>query len=122
MFSSSFILRLIYLIFACAGAILPTISNIKFIKSYGPGFDINTFISMASANPAAESLSRDLFIGATVVIIWIISETRRLKMKNLWIVLLSSVTIAFAFAVPFFLYLRELRLIELEKEGLKLNI
>ncbi len=34
-----------------------------------------------------------------------IVESRRLQMRNLWLVLLSSVTIAFAFAAPF-LFLR----------------
>tara|TARA_Y100001968_G_C19397034_1_gene738927 strand:+ start:1436 stop:1765 length:330 start_codon:yes stop_codon:yes gene_type:complete len=107
---------------AILGAILPTLSNIEFIKYYGPGFDVISFISMANINPASASLSRDLFIGASAVTIWIVSESRRLRMKNLWIVLLSTFTIAFAFAAPFFLYLRELRLIELEKEGISVDL
>ncbi len=111
-----------YLFLAILGAILPTLSNIEFIKYYGPGFDVISFISMANINPASASLSRDLFIGASAVTIWIVSESRRLRMKNLWIVLLSTFTIAFAFAAPFFLYLRELRLIELEKEGISVDL
>ena len=96
---------------------MPTLANIEFIRSYGPSFDIKTFIDLANSNPAAQSLSRDLFVGASAVTIWIISESRRLEMKNLWIVLLSSFTIAFAFSAPLFLYLRERRFIELIKKG-----
>ena len=115
-------LRWLYLALAIAGAILPTLSNIDFAISYGPGFDIAKFISMANINPAAQSLSRDLFISASAVTIWIVSESKRLKMRNLWLVIISTFTIAFAFAAPLFLYLRELRLLEMEREGLDIAI
>jgi signal transduction histidine kinase len=39
-------------------------------------------------------------------------------MRHLWLVLLSSVTIAFAFAAPLFLCLRERRLAELAREAI----
>ena len=104
----------IYLILSVAGAILPTLANIEYMKLYGPGFDVSNFIALANINPAASSLSRDLFIGATSFFIWIIIESKRLQMKNLWIVVLGTFTIAFAFAAPLFLLLRELRLSEIE--------
>ncbi len=95
------------------------LANIDFMKSYGPGFNIASFIEMANINPAAQSLSRDLFLGAGAVTIWMFTEKKRLKMKNFWIVILTTFTIAFACAAPLFLFLRELRLIELEKLGFK---
>ena len=105
----------IYLSLSVLGAILPTISNIKFFREYGPNFDITLFIKMANSNPASQSLSFDLLISATAVFIWILIEARRLKMKNIWIVILGTFTIAFAFSAPLFLFLRERRLIELEE-------
>ena len=77
---------------------------------------------MANVNPAAQSLSRDLVIGAGSITIWIVLESRRLKMKNLWIVLVGTFLVAFAFAAPFFLFLRERRLLELEREGTVVDI
>ena len=108
-------LQWIYLALAVVGAIFPWLANAEFIRDYGQAFDLAQFIELANANPAARSLSRDLLIGATAVTIWIISEARRLKMRGLWIVLLGSVTIAFAFAAPFFLFLRERRLLEISR-------
>lgn len=108
-------LQWIYLALAVAGAIFPWLANAEFIRDYGQAFDLAQFIELANANPAARSLSRDLLIGATAVTIWIITEARRLKMRGLWIVLLGSVTIAFAFAAPFFLFLRERRLLEISR-------
>ena len=109
-------LKWIYLLLAILGAVLPTLANIEFARSYGPSFDIKLFLELANNNPASQSLSRDLFIGATAVFVWIISESKRLKMKNLWVVILTTFMIAFAFSAPFFLYLRELRIEEMNRD------
>ena len=116
------LLSVIYLIFAILGAILPTLANIDFAQNYGPGFDISKFIELANVNPAAQSLSRDLMVSAGAITVWIVAESRRLKIKYLWLVILTSFTIAFAFSAPLFLFLRERRLIELEKEGVLIDI
>ena len=107
----------IYLALAVAGAVLPWLANLAFIRSTGQPFDLALFVQQANANPAAQSLSRDLAVGATAVTLWMVVESRRLKMRGLVWVLLSCVTVAFAFGAPFFLYLRERRLQELAREG-----
>jgi hypothetical protein len=107
----------VYLALAMAGGVLPWMANIAFMQEYGSAFDLKVFIGLANANPAAQSLSRDLLVGATAVTTWMIVESKRLGMRHLWLVLLSSVTIAFAFAAPFFLFLRERRLAELARGG-----
>ena len=109
-------LKWVYLLFAILGAVLPTLANIEFARTYGPSFDIKLFIDLANNNPASQSLSRDLLIGASAVFVWIISESKRLQMKNLWIVILTTFTIAFAFSAPLFLYLRELRIEEMNRD------
>ena len=115
-------LKWVYLLLAIFGAVLPTLANIEFAKNYGPFFDIQLFIELANNNPASQSLSRDLFIGSTAILVWIISESNRLEMKNLWIVILATFTIAFAFSAPLFLFLRELRIEELNRDKINLNI
>ena len=107
----------IYLSLALLGALLPMLANIDFMRTYGPGFDILQFIKLANSNPASQSLSRDLIIFASTFVFWMINESRRLSIKHLWIVLLSSVTIAIAFAAPLFLFLRERRMIEIDSQG-----
>ena len=106
----------LYLLLAIAGGVLPWMANIDYIKAYGGGFDLAQFAALANANPAAQSLSRDLLVGASAITIWMVVESRRLQMRHLWLVLLSAGTIAFAFAAPFFLFLRERRLAELARE------
>ena len=110
---NKYILSYLYLLLSILGAILPMISNFNFAMEYGTNFDINQFIQLANANPAAESISRDLLIGASAVFIWIVNESRKLNMKNMWIVYVGTFLIAFAFSAPFFLFLRERRIIEM---------
>ena len=97
---------------------LPGLANLEVIHTYGQTIDIGQFVRLANGNPAAQSLSRDLAIGATAITIWMVSESRKLRLRGLGWVLLSCVTIAFAFGAPMFLYLRERRLAELERQGL----
>ena len=91
-------------------------ANFDFAIEYGNSFDIKNFISLANANPAAQSISRDLLVGATAVFIWIVNESKKLNIKNMWIVYIWTFLIAFAFSAPFFLFLIERRIIEIEKK------
>lgn len=109
-------IRDLYLALAVAGGILPWLANLEFMRTYGASFDLGLFVRLANANPAAASLSRDLAVGAAAVTIWMVSESKRLGMRGLTWVLLSCVTIAFAFGCPLFLYLRERRLDELQRQ------
>jgi hypothetical protein len=108
-------IRWLYLALAICGAVLPWMANLAFIQSYGSPLDLGLFLRLASANPAAQSLSRDLAVASSAVIVWMVIESRRLGMRGLPWVLLSCITIAFACGAPLFLYLRERRLDELAK-------
>ena len=110
---NKYIISYLYLFISILGAIFPMISNYNFVMEYGSSFDINQFIQLANANPAAESISRDLLIGASAIFIWIVNESRKLNMKNMWIVYAGTFLIAFAFSAPFFLFLRERRILEM---------
>ncbi len=107
----------LYLALAVAGAVLPWLANLEFIQLSDGAFDLGLFLRLANANPAAQSLSRDLFIGASAVTIWMVAEARRLEVKGLAICLLCCVTLAFACGAPLFLFLRERRLQELEQSN-----
>jgi hypothetical protein len=56
-------------------------------------------------------------IASSAITVWIVMESRRLRMRGLPWVLLSCATIAFAFGAPLFLYLRERRLDELARHN-----
>lgn len=107
-----------YLLLALLGAVLPWQANLEFMEaSSGAGFDLNGFITDANLTAASRSLSRDLIIGASAFSIWIATEGRRLQVRSWWITLVLCVTVSFACGGPLFLYLRERRLLELEREN-----
>ena len=111
-----------YLLLALLGAVLPWQANLEFMQTgTGSGFDLSGFIRDANLNAASRSLSRDLIIGATAFTIWIAIEGSRLQVKGWWLSLVLCVTVSFACGGPFFLHLRERRLVELEKEDQPIN-
>lgn len=111
------LLQGVYLLLAVAGAVLPWMANLEFMNLHGASFDVGLFVRLANANPAAQSLSRDLAIAASAVSIWMVSEAKRIGVRGIGWVLLSCVSVAFAFGCPLFLYLRERRLAELGRLG-----
>jgi hypothetical protein len=80
----------LYLTLAIAGAVLTWQANLAFMQAHGKAFDLGLFVRLANANPAAQSLSRDLAVAATAFTVWMV-----------------------ACGGPLFLYLRERRLMEM---------
>jgi len=104
------LLMWVYLFLAIAGLIVPWYFNLQFISEEGGEFPIRDFVAQGFATSGAASLTSDLLIGASAVTIWMIVECRRLKMKGLWLYLVFTYLIAFAFACPLFLLMRERKL------------
>lgn len=60
-------------------------------------------------------LSGDFTIVAIAVVVFMISEARRLKMKRVWLYILLSGVTAMAFTFPLFMAMRERKLAHLAK-------
>ena len=65
-------------------------------------------------NTASASISNDLFVVVFTFLVWSFIETRRLKMSYWPAYAVLTVVIAAACAVPFFMLMRERRLIAIE--------
>jgi hypothetical protein len=95
--------RVLFLILAILGFILPWYYNIQF---FGTG-SLGDFIQQSSDNLASKSLSFDLFIASITGFSWMAIESRRVGIKFVWLYILLGFFVAFAFAFPLFLYARE---------------
>jgi hypothetical protein len=74
-------------------------------------FDSIEFISSTWIdNYYAKSLSLDFWTGTIAGTFFIIMEGLRLKMKRIWLYLVLTVFVAYAFGFPLFLFMRELHL------------
>jgi len=96
-----------YLLCAVAGFIIPWYHILRHIRETGEGPGLREFIDAGRITPLTSSLTTDFLIAGTAVMIWMIAEGRRLRMKRLWMYPLFTCCIAFAFACPFFLFMRE---------------
>ncbi len=99
----------VYLGLCVLGFFIPWYYNLQFMMT-GETFTPQKFIAAGMVSPLASSLTTDFMICASAFSTFIIIESRRLKMKNMWIIYISTFLIAIAFAAPLFLFMRERKL------------
>ena len=100
-------MRFIYLGAAVIGAVSTWTYNILQIQQTG-GFSASEFVMQGFQGTAIlGSMAADFWVGATISMVWMLVEARRLKMPYWWAFLPLSICIAWAFALPLFLYFRE---------------
>jgi hypothetical protein len=99
-----------YALFAAAGAVVPWGFNVRYMLDSGELVTPHGLIAGGFVTPLAGSLTSDFLIGTTPVLAWMVVEARRLGMRRPWAYVLLTFLVAFAFACPLFLLLRERRL------------
>lgn len=103
----------IYLGLAVAGLCLTWYHNIAFFNEVGSPFAIRAFIEAVFVNHASSSIGWDITIACAAFIVWMLPEAKRLGMPHAWLYVVLTFTVAFAFAAPLFLYMRERQLARL---------
>jgi hypothetical protein len=84
-------------------------NNIMFALE-DPNAGLTGFVAGGFANHAAASLTLDLAFLTAAVIVWMASESRRLKMRGLWAYVIFSFAIAISVTTPIFMLMRERKL------------
>lgn len=98
--------RTVYLVLAIAGLVVPWYFNLQFFADAG----LREFIEATGANPAVRSISNDLFIATVTGSVWMYLESKRIGMRFAWLYILIAFLVAFSFALPLYLYMREARI------------
>jgi hypothetical protein len=109
--------RILYLLLALAGLVMTWYYNLQFIAESGGSFDIGAFLAASSSTAAAKSLTWDLTIACLAGLLWIFFESRRLGLRFFWIYIILAFGIAYAFAFPLFLFIRQGKLEALQRES-----
>ena len=107
--------RVLYLFLTIAGLVMTWKYNLQFMAESGGAFDLGKFIADSSGNAASQSLTWDLTIACLAGLVWIYYEARRLGMRFFWAYILLAFGVAYAFAFPLFLFIRQGRLEDIEK-------
>lgn len=99
--------QIAYLVLSLAGLCLTWYHNIAFMQETGGAFALQPFLDGMFANHAAASIGWDITIACTAFIIWLVHEAKRIGMKHAWVYVVLTFGVAFAFAGPLFLFMRE---------------
>lgn len=97
----------VYGLLALAGAAVTWYFNISFMIESGGTFSLAAFLRDGFATPAAASLASDVSLGAAAFLLWLPFEAKRIGMRRWWLYAVFTLTVAFAFAFPLFLCMRE---------------
>ena len=108
--------KIFYLSLTLAGLIIPWHYNLQFIGQSDGTFSIAEFIAASSSNAASQSLSSDLAIACIAGLLWIFFESRRLGMRFFWVYIVLTFSVAYAFAFPLFLFIRQGKLETIQQQ------
>ncbi|MFW5786290.1 MAG: DUF2834 domain-containing protein [bacterium] len=101
-------LRYIYLVIAILGVVLPLSQFVP--ASLAGQFSVGQLIADITANRNVAGLTLDLTVAVVAGLVFMIAEAVRMRIRLVWIPIIGSFLIGFSFGLPFFLFLRELRL------------
>ena len=101
-------MKWLYSILCVIGTVLP-------LSKFGPwlfehGLAVPLLIHQAFATPIAAFAWLDVLVSAVVVLIFVVVEGRRLRMRFLWLPFLAMFTVGVSLALPLFLLMREFAL------------
>jgi hypothetical protein len=102
-------LRYLYLVLALIGVILPYSQFMPWVIEHH-ALNMPLFIRDLFANRISAFFALDVIVSAIVLLVFIRSEGRRLRVRFLWFPVLGTVFVGVSLGLPLFLYLRQLEL------------
>ena len=107
-------LMIFYGTFAALGAVVPWYFNLRHMRESGQRLTPQAWLAGGFINPLSGSITSDFLIGTIPVLVWMVVEARRLRMRHWWVYVVTTFLVAFAFACPLFLLMRERRLLTIQ--------
>ena len=98
-------LQITYLILCILGTVLQYSQFLPFLIENG--FDIKLFFEQLFANRISTFFGIDVIVSSLILWIFVFSEGSRLKMKNLWIYIVSNLLGGVCLGLPLFLLMRQ---------------
>ena len=98
----------LFLVAALVGTLLPLSYFIRFLATHG--LDVSLFFAQLFHNDISSFFAVDVIVSGLVLLLFIPSEGRRLRMKNLWAYVLCTLLAGVSSGLPLFLFFRERRL------------
>jgi len=97
-----------YLALAILGILLPYWQFVPWLFEHG--LDLSLFFRELFANRIGAFFAMDVLVSATVLIIFVQVEGRRLGIRGLWVPMVGTLLVGVSFGLPLFLCLRQIQL------------
>jgi len=97
--------KILYLLAAILGAILPLSQLVPFLTTHG--LDLKLFFTFLFSNGVSGFFGMDVIVSSLVLWIFVFSEGRRLGMRRLWVYIVCNLAVGVSLALPLFLLFRE---------------
>ncbi len=98
----------VYLALAVIGLCATWYFNLQAFKTLGAAFTPLAFVRIGfEGSPILGSLAADFWVGALASTIWMVAEGRQLGIRSMWVYVVLALVVAWAFALPLFLFMRE---------------
>jgi hypothetical protein len=98
----------IYLLLAIVGFVVPYYFLITFLLAHG--FNASLFVQQLFGAPISTFFAVDLIIASLVFIVYLGQEGTHRSMKHRWIYLIPLFSVGLSFALPLFLFMREVQI------------
>ncbi|MCU7935282.1 MAG: DUF2834 domain-containing protein [Candidatus Thiodiazotropha sp. (ex Dulcina madagascariensis)] len=102
-------LKTTFLVLCLLGILLPLSQFIPWVVDNG--VDIPLFFQELFSTRIGGFFGMDVIVSAVVLFVFIFSEGKRLKVNNLWLPVVATLSIGVSLGLPLFLYMRQ-RIIE----------
>ena len=104
--------KYIYLLLSIVGLIATWYFNIQFYLT-ADDTTLSNFIALSNSTLPSKSISADISVVVITFFVWMIYESRKLKIKHWWVIIPLTFLVAIAFSFPLFLYMRATKLEQL---------
>ncbi len=100
--------RRVYLIPCVLGFVIPYSQFVPWLLEHG--FNLGLFVRELFANRISMFFAMDVIVSAIVLIWFIQSEGKRLRVRLLWLPTIGTLTVGVSLGFPLFLFLRQVTL------------
>jgi hypothetical protein len=98
-------LRHLYLLLCVPGALLPYAQFLPWLAEHGP--DLPRLFAELFSTRIGAFFGLDVLVSAVVLLVFVASEGRRLRMRRLWAPVAATLLVGVSLGLPLFLYLRQ---------------
>ena len=100
--------RNFYLVWCVLGLVLPYSQFVPWLLEHG--LNVTLLFRELFANRISAFFAMDVIVSAIVLIWFIQSEGKRLRVRFLWLPTVGTLVVGVSFGLPLFLFLRQVRL------------